>query len=741
MKKKQKQKQRHDRHDVRRIDQIILITLLLLAVLGISLSDVFQHRLLSEVIDKSVLGLQSGEIASKDIIAEEAVYYIDSKETEKLQDEAIGSIYPVFRVSLVKSIASLEMLHTIKAIFLSQTLSDEEKTAQLSQKGIDDKFVGSDLQTMFTFDTEQLNFLFQFVEELLIDLFEQGVYDKRELALAGSPSEIKLIRVDSSGKSSSEIVSVDTLLTRDRIPEYLTERLKDSNDLLKQLTGSALKLVVALVQENVIYDSITTQIVQTEARQSILPVIKTIEKGELIVKEGFLVTENALEKIRALEQVAVSQTGVEIAGRVSYYLLVTLLFAVTIYKLIAPTIRRRQFFYMITSMVLIYIVLYFVLTMQLFDRNLISVEMFTPIVVFTMLLTIIIDRRVSLAAAGYLTLLAVSIPEVKAISMLYILAVGVAGAIVVDQAKRRIDLIRSAALVSLISVLLALGAGMIRQEGTQWFSYYLAAAGIVTMLSGTLIVIVLPILEHVFNLPTVFRLAELTTSNPKVMKLMAMKARGTYSHSVAVADLAETACEAIGANHLLARVGAYYHDIGKLDQPEYFIENQSGDNKHDDLTPSLSAVVIKAHVKVGVERAKSIGLPQEVIDIIAQHHGSDVISYFYREALLKNEKGSRINPSDFSYSGHPPVTREAAVVMLADIVDAASRTIKQPTNAKLDKLIWKIFTEKIDHKQLNYCDLSIRDLETIKNSFIMILSGRFHDRIEYHDQMKERRSH
>jgi putative nucleotidyltransferase with HDIG domain len=219
--------------------------------------------------------------------------------------------------------------------------------------------------------------------------------------------------------------------------------------------------------------------------------------------------------------------------------------------------------------------------------------------------------------------------------------------------------------------------------------------------------------------------------NSKTLKRMAVMARGTYSHSVAVADLSESACEAIGANHLLARVGAYYHDIGKIDQPEYFIENQNGDNKHDELKPSLSAVVIKSHVKVGIEKAKEIGLPQEVIDILAQHHGSDVISYFYREALINNEKGSKISPEDFSYNGTPPMTKEAAVVMLADSVDAVSRTLKQPTTTKLDKIIWKIIMEKIEHKQLIYCDLSLKELEIIKNSFIMILTGRFHTRIEY----------
>ena len=162
------------------------------------------------------------------------------------------------------------------------------------------------------------------------------------------------------------------------------------------------------------------------------------------------------------------------------------------------------------------------------------------------------------------------------------------------------------------------------------------------LFSGMLVVVFLPVFEHLWNLPTTFRLMELSSMNSKVLKRMAVVARGTYSHSAAVSELAESACEAIGADYLLAKVGAYYHDIGKISQPEYFIENQTGDNKHDDLKPSLSASVIKSHVKLGIERAKEIGLPPEVIDIIAQHHGSDLISYFYGEAMNLYEKNNKM---------------------------------------------------------------------------------------------------
>ncbi len=728
--KKIKRKRTKD-HILTRRDIIILISLLAAVVVMISFADVFQHKALVEVIDKNVLGLKAGDIATKDVVAKDAVYYIDSLATEDLQQEAVDSVIPVFRVSLTRSLYVLEQLSSVKTVLLSEDLSDKEKIRQLETQGIDQLFIGNDLQNMLSYTDDELNFLFSFSEELLIQLFKIGIYGQQELALSGSPTEIQLVRIDSSGKNKTDIVKIDTLLTMDTLPEYLSHLLESKSDRLHGFKDAVIKVVDTLATENVIYDSITTQKMRKDARQSISPVIKTIEKGELVLKSGFLVTDEAVEKIRALEQGKVSQSPIEIIGRVLFYLILTITFASLVYRMIPNTLRKKQYLYIIVSLVLIYISIYSAIILQLFDRNIIFVAIYTPIILFSMLVTIIINKNVSIAVTAYLSLIAFSIPEIHIIGMLYIVSLGVSGALIVNNAKRRIDLIRSTGIVSVLSVLLCIEIGLVFNEDLDWFTTHGLTAGIVSMISGIIVVVVLPILEHIFNLPTGFRLIELTTMNSKVLKRMAVMARGTYSHSVAVADLAETACEAIGVNHLLARVGAYYHDIGKLDQPEYFIENQKGGNKHDDLKPSLSVVVIKSHVKVGIEKAKAIGLPQEVIDIIAQHHGSDVISYFYREALMNNENGSKIAPEDFSYNGTPPMTKEAAVVMLADSVDAVSRTLKKPTTTKLEKIIWKVIIDKIEHKQLDNCDLSIKELEIIKDSFILILTGRFHKRIEY----------
>ena len=227
---------------------------------------------------------------------------------------------------------------------------------------------------------------------------------------------------------------------------------------------------------------------------------------------------------------------------------------------------------------------------------------------------------------------------------------------------------------------------------------------------------------------------DLSDLNNPLMRKMLVNASGTYNHSMMVAQLAENACREIGANPLIARVGAYYHDIGKLEQSQYFVENQKGENKHDDINPTLSASVIKSHVKKGVEKAQQLHLPKSIVDIIAEHHGNSVIAYFYNEA---KEKDPTLTPEDFSYPGNPPSTRESAVVMLADTVEAACRTLEKPSVTRLEKFITTLINAKVEHKQLDNCDLTFRDVSKIKEAFVQVLAGYYHSRIEYPDQKNQ----
>jgi putative nucleotidyltransferase with HDIG domain len=195
-----------------------------------------------------------------------------------------------------------------------------------------------------------------------------------------------------------------------------------------------------------------------------------------------------------------------------------------------------------------------------------------------------------------------------------------------------------------------------------------------------------------------------------------------------VAALAEQACQDIGANALLARVGAYYHDIGKMDNPDYFVENQTDYNRHDDMNPRLSVTVIRSHVKLGVEKARQMGLPADVINMVSEHHGNSLILWSYNKAVQQEEQ---VNAEDFSYPGNPPRSRESAVVMLADVTEAAVRPLVKPTAAKMDKFIQQLFDDRVKNGQLAQSELTFRELKTIKSAFIKVLAGHYHSRIEY----------
>jgi hypothetical protein len=312
---------------------------------------------------------------------------------------------------------------------------------------------------------------------------------------------------------------------------------------------------------------------------------------------------------------------------------------------------------------------------------------------------------------------------------------GVGGCAVVQKAEKRLDLIKAGIYLSIYSIIVISILGFLKiNKPVDLFivAFYGTING---FFSGILSLGFMPMLEHILNSPTHFRLMELSDLNSPVLKKMLSLAPGTYTHSISVANLAESTCTQIGANALLARVGAYYHDIGKIEQAKYFIENQRDHNKHDDLKPSLSAAVIKSHLKIGVEKAKELGLPKKVVDIIAQHHGKGIIAYFYHRALNHSKTDDpnreKISSEDFCYAGERPESKEAAVVMLADHVEAASRTIKKPTMAKLEKLVWMIIMDKFKTDELSNSNLTFKDLEIIKQSFVHVLAGYFHSRIEY----------
>jgi putative nucleotidyltransferase with HDIG domain len=299
-------------------------------------------------------------------------------------------------------------------------------------------------------------------------------------------------------------------------------------------------------------------------------------------------------------------------------------------------------------------------------------------------------------------------------------------------AEKRMDLVKAGLIIAADNIATMTAVLLWQYSPAGLYPPSLFWAAFNGIASGMLVLGVLSPLEHALKAATSFRLIELSDLNVPILRRLFTSAPGTYSHSIMVANLAEAACLDIGANPLLARVGAYYHDLGKMENPDYFVENQTDYNRHDDMAPRLSATVIRSHVKLGVEKARQLGLPQEVVDIVSEHHGNSLITWFYDKAL-KQEDSSKatISKEDFSYPGDPPHSRESAIVMLADVAEAAVRTLEKPTAGKIEKFIQELIGRKVEHNQLAQSELTFRDLEVIKNAFVRVLAGYYHSRIEY----------
>jgi putative nucleotidyltransferase with HDIG domain len=373
----------------------------------------------------------------------------------------------------------------------------------------------------------------------------------------------------------------------------------------------------------------------------------------------------------------------------------------------------------------------FTLLADKLQLDIITVGFALPVAAGAMLTSLLLDFHLALGFSFVVSIL-LGIPfQGDPFIPVYYFLCSIVAALRVVQCKKRTALLKAGAFTGLVGFIVIAGIDLYRGELLTRAAYDLAA-GFLSAVTVTMIVSVsLPFFEAAFDIATDIKLLELLDPNQPLLKELVYKSPGTYHHSILIGNLAETAAEAIGENPTLARVGAYYHDIGKIQKPEYFIENQRpSENKHDRLMPSMSSLIIASHVKEGVDIARQHKVPTTIIDIIQQHHGTSLITYFYRKAKELQPEGT-IAEEDYRYPGPRPRTKVAALVMLADNVEAASRTLENPTPQRVQALTNNVINRIFLDDQLSKCDLTLKDLREISKSFSLILNGIFHHRIDY----------
>lgn len=720
----------------KRIKQIIegdrrlaLIFLLTIVIFYLSSAVLSENGVLTSGVRLS--NYEAGKVAEKDIVVDRDIEYEDKKATELKREAEALLVEPVFRLTDSISDRVMSSFNAFMDIYIRLT-NENKSTAEIYleiQSALPGMLDQDDIDILS--EMEQPAEILYRVKEIIQNVMNFGVVSYPD-NFKNSSDSIELLRWSNDEKVSETIKQSDSISLRNLIVQsgqfYSSSRMSNEQ---KEVVNTLLR---AFVEENAFYDAEQTKNNRDRAREQVLPVIKKIVKDEVIVKKGFIITQENMIKVEALGSFSDTLNVSVFFGRLIFIILLSII-AYNLLKppiLVAAPAKSRLYLMMILYSI-------FIVTAALISRYSNLAEgfpeaIYLPTALIAMLISILTNTRTGIISSIILSIALFLLPGAQINNFLYAFISGVSGSLVVYKAENRITLIKAGFIISLVNSSVIIMLGLIRNAELAFYFDAVVLSVVNGFLCGVLTLGLLPILEHILNAPTPFRLMELSDLNTPLFKRMLILAPGTYSHSVSVANLAETAAKEIGANALLARVGAYYHDIGKIDQAEYFIENQKAGNKHDDLKATLSTAVIKSHVKIGYEKAKELGLPDEVMEIIAQHHGSGKISYFYMKAMKEQKIDQKLLPEDFSYNGTPPVSREAAVVMLADTVEAATRTLKNPTMAKLDRFAWELIMEKISSGQMRNSGLTFTDMETIKNSFVQILGGSFHTRIEYPGQ-------
>jgi putative nucleotidyltransferase with HDIG domain len=666
------------------------------------------------------------EPAPSTFVLDRDILWTDEDATQKERDKAAAGEPLVFRMSDEISAECLKELVGFQGLMMGQKQGQADESRSSAQP-VDESVI------RYLEISPYADLIMENAKQLLREALQTGIVDLTGIEASWKDiTNIKILKqIDK--KQIIELIPINDIIRIQELPKWVDQKLQAvsyEDPRAKQVIRT---LVTHFARVNGFYDKTQTALNRKEAMEQVKPVEKWLKKDSIdatIVEEGKIITKEIYSKIMAYWQHAVKVNVNSIVGTVFLFIII---FGFTIFLLNKSFIKRvlkSQEILLLVILGMIYLVLSVGLMHVLPDDRWYPFSLVLPTAVLSILITLVISAEVSIVYSLFLSLsLLLMKSDIATFAFAFFSAIG--GIAVAVRTKERIDLVKAGLFLSVINGFIIAALGFLNNLVVVEILSLMAWAAGNGFLCAILSLGFLPILEHRLNTPTRFRLMELSDINLPVLKRMLVLAPGTYNHSINVANLAESACEEIGANALLARVAAYYHDIGKLDQPEYFIENQNSYNIHDELKPSLSVAVIKSHVKLGVEKAKELNLPQAVIDIITQHHGKAVISYFYNRALKDNGNDKKVSPIEYSYPGVRPQTKEAAVVMLADGVEAASRTLKKPSMAKIEKLIWGIIVDKFNAGELSECTLTFSDLDTIKKAFVRIIAGYFHQRIEY----------
>lgn len=525
-----------------------------------------------------------------------------------------------------------------------------------------------------------------------------------------------------------------------KIKEDIAAKIGNSS-ISDNLKDAAIALAQYAIVANDIYDPQLTEEQKSYAKENVESV--KILQGQVIVQEGHLIDRETYRQLELLGLLKSNPTVKPYIGLVIFVFMIIGTLYLYFYNMKAPEEKKQNYIFLTSIILIIALVLMNIIGFMR-DLQLNNIGYIFPAAMAPMLIRIMMNERfaliitIILSACGSIIFHDHITGTINFEIAIYILFSGLAGVMFLSNRNQRPNILQAGLCAAVVNIMLIffilfIGGGQFTRIDYLYNVIYAVVSG---LSSAVLTMGLLPFFEAGFGLLSTMKLIELSNPNHPLLKKILTEAPGTYHHSVMVANLSEAACEAIGANGLLARVGCYYHDLGKTKRPHYFIENQMNiNNPHDDLSPETSRDIIVAHVTDGAHMLKKNKFPKEIVDIAEQHHGTTLLKYFYYKAKKEDED---VLEEEFRYPGPKPQTKEAAVVSIADSVEAAVRSMSHPTPDQIKSLVQNIIQDRLQDEQLNECDITLKELEIIKNIFCETLNGIFHSRIEYPDFKKQK---
>ncbi len=708
------------------------------------------------------LDLTVGQISPRTIVARVNFSWLDENATRQEREKKAGLTPNVYRLMLdpvrrdiLRTQHLLERITTLKQ---SGKISEArlQQVADIWNEGADIPLTAGEVQSLLYLPDRKA-----FLENLSrwsLKLAEGGIVGNDQFSNPETPLAYGASPDDFSKLHTSRAAQFQTV---GQAKQQLMDRLAAARTLSKAAIPTVEKILTDLVAPNLQLDLALSSRLQERQRRSIEPIVRSITKGNVLLERGERMTDERLLMLKAHEQEVQREFSIQGRWRQRLGTGVMAVFIVGSALLVlarrserGETLTNLEYGAMaaivLTHVVLCRLTLYVSDTYTTLSPSLIASVL--PSCFGPMLCAMLIHRRQAHAAAYVCSFLLGVITQFNFAVMLTSLISALVGIHFLRPLRRRSRIYEA-------GLLAGVGAGMVNMVfGFMWEVPWSviglqAVAALGTAFAASLLIsALLPLFESVFKATTDLRWLELSDLNHPLLRRMVMEAPGTYHHSLVVANLAEHACEAIGAHALQARVCAYFHDIGKLNNPGYFCENQvEGHNPHDDMAPNMSALVIIAHVKDGVDMAIQHRMVRPIVDTIQQHHGTSQAAYFYRLAKRHEEDarlGSRImnlNESDvprvgeetYRYPGPKPVTREIGVISLADAVESASRSLQRPTPQKIDAMIHDLIEARLLDGQLDECPLSLHDLKEVAESFSKTMLSMMHSRVSYSKEAKD----